>query len=226
MQSMDWTIWGMSSMKKEIKLAFEYGSAAAKSGLEFAPCYDKNMYSLVGESRTARSHRRNLENMWAWYEGYLSQTASDGNGISRELFSQAVPVFIDCVPEAIPAWINFAVECVELGQYVDFSQGSDKSTATNRWLETLLAGLLQIKAEFGEQIASEVCNLALNNECLYPYEMQLAAEHFRNNGNPEKISDLIQSGELEAASAFFPKLSNDGKNDSPDASNEWTILGM
>lgn len=213
-------------MKKEMKLAFEYGSAAAKAGLEFAPCYDQSMYSLVSESRTASGHRRNLENMRAWYKGYLSQTASGGNGISKELFSQAVPVFIDCKPEAIPIWINFATECVELGQYVDFSQESDKSMAINRWLETLLAGLLQIKAEFGEQIASKICNLALKNECIYPYEMPLTAGYLQKNDNPEEIRGLIQSGELEAASAFFPKLGNEGKNDSPNASIDWQILGM
>lgn len=100
--------------------------------MEFAPCYDKNMYSLVCKSHTAPSHRRNLKNMRAWYEGYLSQYASDSNGISKELFSQAMSIFIECNQEAIPIWINFAVECVELEQYVDFFEEPDKSTATNR----------------------------------------------------------------------------------------------
>lgn len=213
-------------MKKEMKLAFEYGCAAAKTGLEFAPCYDKNMYCLVSNSHTVSDHRRNLENMQAWYEGYLSQIVSDGNGVSKELFSQAVAAFMGCEPEAIPIWINFASECVEHEQYVDFSQKSDKSTEINRWLETLLAGLLQIKVEFGERIASEICNLALKNECLYPYEMPLAAEHIKNNDNPQKIGELIQSGELEDTSIFFPKLGKDRKNNSPNASMDRTILRM
>ncbi len=212
-------------MKKEMESAFKYGCAAARAGLEFAPCNDKKMSCLVNESDMTSSHRRNQENMQAWYEGYLSQTASDGNGISKEMFSKAVPVLINCKPEAIPIWINFAVECVELGQYVDFSEEHDKCKAINRWLETLLAGLLQIKAEFGEQIAGKICNLALKNECLYPYEMPLEAEDFQNNGNLPKISDLFQSGALEPASAYFPKLSNDGKNYSPNASIYGDIFG-
>ncbi len=165
------------------------------------------MYSLVSESRTPPGYHSSQENMQAWCEGFLTQTSSSEKGISRELFTQALKVFIDCKEEAIPIWINFAVECVEQEQYVDFFQEPDKYTAINRWLETLLAVLLQVKVEFGEQIASMLCNLALENECLYPYEMLPAAEHYISSGNFNKISDLIQSGELEPASAFFPKLS-------------------
>ncbi len=156
--------------------------------------------------------------------GYLSQTTSVGNGISKELFTQALKALIDCKTEAIPIWTDFAAECVEQGQYVDF-QESDGCIAINRWLETLLAGLLQVKTEFGDQIASTLCNLAIKNECLYPYEMLLAAEHLKND-DPQRISELIQSGALEPASAFFPKLSNDSKIDDPNESMDCTILGM
>lgn len=74
-------------MKKETEIAFEYGREAVKAGLDFIPSQDSNMYNLICESHIVSGHDRIMENMSAWYEGYLMQTAAKGQGISKELFS-------------------------------------------------------------------------------------------------------------------------------------------
>lgn len=199
------------------------------SACPLAVCCDPCMRKLVSETRTEDGHRRNQENMRAWYRGYIIQTALAGNGIPQEIFSAGLNTLIDSEPESIPNWIDFATECVDLRQYVDFVEGEDRAVAVNRWLETLLSGLLEIQRQYGTHIAKQVCDLALLSNCLYPSEMLQAAAHFQNGGIPEEISGMIASGAIEGDQPFFPKLADaEGENQSysPNASMCWTIWGM
>ena len=216
-------------MKKEQKLAFEYGQAASMSACPFAPCYDQCMYGLVSEAHTAAAHQRNQENMRAWYMGYRSQTALTGNGISREIFTAALTVLIDSKPESITSWIGFAVECVDLGQYVDFVQKNDDTLNVNRWLETLLSGLLETQKQYGVHIAKQVCDLASQSNCLYPSEMLQAAVYLQKGSTPEEIGVMIASGAIDGEQPFFPKLSDAAEENpdySPYTSIDLSILGM
>lgn len=170
-------------MKKEQILAFEYGQAASRSACPFAPCYDPHMQKLVIKA----AHRQNQENMRAWYVGYLTQTSMAGNGISQEMFTIALTTLIDCKPESAPKWIGFASECAEQEQFVDFEQESDYDLAANRWLETLLSGLLETQKQYGASIAKQVCDLALLPNCLYPSEMLQAAAYFQKVAPRRKL---------------------------------------
>lgn len=202
-------------MVKEQKLAFEYGQAASVSVCSFAESYDSYMCKLVGEARSKADHRRNKENMQAWYRGYIFQSALAGNGISQEMFSTGLNTLIDSNPESIPNWIEFAIECVNLGQYVDFIEEKNPAVAVNRWLETLLSGLLETQRQYGTHIGKQVCDLALLPNCLYPSEMLQAAAHFQSGGVSEEISKMIESGAIEGNEPFFPKLvDKEGENNS------------
>lgn len=209
-------------MRKEEKLAFKYGQAAAESGYPFAVCDDPHMYELLRGTSGKPGIQINLENLRAWYMGYLTQTALAGNGISQELFAAGLRVLFDSEREPPSTWIGFAAECVDLGQYVDFVQCGDRAIAVDRWLETLLAGLMETQRQYGRGIAKQVCDLALLRNCLYPSEMLRAAEHFQNGGSPEEISKMIESGALEGEQPFFPKLT-DGIEEGHDHSSN---IGM
>lgn len=204
-------------MKKEEKLAFEYGQTAAASGWAFAPCYDRRMHTLVSEARSETAQRRNLDNMRAWRQGYLAHTASSGEGISPEMFTAAIGTLIDGESEAAAAWIRFAGECVDMDQYVDFAEKGAQAQPINHWLETLLAGLLEIRKSHGAAIAKQVCDLALRPACLYPSEMPQAADHFRRGGAPEDIDKMIESGAVEGDPPFFPRLVRNAGQESPAA---------
>lgn len=214
-------------MKKEEKRAFEYGRAAAESACQFAVCYDPCMRKLVSETRTEAGHRRNQENMRAWYMGYLTQTASSGQGIPPEMFIGALSIFVDCESAATLTWIRFASECVDAEQYVDLAPEEDRAVAINRWLESLLAGLLGTQKQYGTRIAKQVCDLALQPNCLYPSEMLQAAEHFQKGGSSEDITEMIANDDLEGDQPFFPKLTDGIKEGhSPNADMDRPILGM
>ena len=51
-------------------------------------------------------------------------------------------------------------------QYVDFMPEPDE-LAVSRWHDTLLAGFVLLKQDFGEEAATAICDLSLTNHCLY-----------------------------------------------------------
>ena len=213
-------------MRKGLRLAFEYGQSASASACPFAPCYDPRMYKLVTNSKSDSGIRQNIENMQAWHEGYISQTASAGQGISPEMFTSALSLLIDSRSEIASRWIAFADELVKRDQYVDFAENGEQAHPVDHWLEVLLAGLITVKKEHGGQIAKQICDLILQHSGLYPDQMLQAAEHLRNGGSPKNIDGKIRRADIDVNSSFFPKLYTPEEQDSPYTNMSWTILGI
>lgn len=216
-------------MKKDENLAFEYGRMASASVCPFAVCYDLRMRELLRYPSDNSGIGLNLENLRAWYMGYLTQASMSGNGISQKLFSGGLKVLFDSNQETVSNWIGFSTECVDLGQYVDFAECGDRAVAVDRWLETLLAGLFDTQRQYGRDIAKQVCDLALLPNCLYPSEMLQAAKHFQDGGSPKEISEMIDSGAIEGDQPFFPKLTEgigDDPDHNPDTGMDRPMLGM
>jgi len=193
-------------MKKEEKLCFQYGREAASAKLKNAPCYDERMRHMTSESRTERGHRRNLENMEAWHMGYLCQELSDGKLLDRERFLHGLRMLLsDTKDGAAEAWAEFAGECVSMKQYVDFTAEPDE-VAVCRWHDTILAGFVLLTERFGKDTAAKVCDLGMDNCCLYPWEMERAAEEMHKGTSVQDISCLVLDEGLEAKKPEFPKL--------------------
>lgn len=111
----------------------------------------------------------------------------------------------DTAEGAEEIWADFAHECVELGQYVDFVEEPEE-IARSRWYDTLLAGFVLLKKEFGEDTARFICDLSLENHCLYPYEMERAGQEVKTGGDAGSLFRLMEEGKLDAPSPVFPKL--------------------
>jgi len=90
-------------------------------------------------------------------------------------------------------------------QYVDFREEAEDS-ARSRWYDTLLAGFVLLKRDCGEDVATRICDLSLDNQCLYPYEMERAGQELKNGGNADTLFQLMEEGLLEAPTPVFPKL--------------------
>lgn len=120
-------------------------------------------------------------------------------------FSSAVHNLLpDSTPEAVHTWIEFAKECVDSGQYVDFVEESE-TVAAERWLNNIYSGLKAVKEDFGEPIANQVCELAAIQSCLYPGEMCNAAQHFQDGRTPLEISDMVMNSELDSDELCYPE---------------------
>ncbi len=193
-------------MKKEEKCCFQYGREAAAANAQRAPCYDDRMRHMVSESRSERGNRRNITNMAAWHMGYLCQELSDGKPLDRERFLYGLRMFLPDAKEcAAEVWANFAEDCVKAGPCVNFTAESDES-ALCRWHNTILAGFVLLTERFGRDTATKVCDLGLDLCCLYPWEMERAAEKLEKGVSIDVISQLIKDGELERNTPQFPTL--------------------
>ena len=193
-------------MIREEKECFQYGQTAAVKQLPFAPCYDAQMKRMVSENGTPLGEEHSGRNMTAWAAGYLKQYLSDGNPLDEAYFrSAAITFFPHGEDKAADMWVKFAQERVELGQYVDFVEGS-ADMAVSRWYDTLMAGLFRARENHGEEIAGKLYGLAADGLCLYPYEMEEAAEQIKQGADFETLCQLMRDGYLDGPPPFFPKL--------------------
>ncbi len=137
---------------------------------------------------------------------WFQQEIADGNPIDQERFLKGLERLLpDARVGAAAVWAEFARECVESEQYVDFTAEPDE-TALCRWHDTLLAEFILLADRFGKETAAEVCSLSLNRCCLYPWEMERAAEELEKGTSPDVLSHLMEDGKLEADAPVFPKL--------------------
>jgi len=193
-------------VEKEEKLCFQYGREAAAANLQNAPCYDKKKRRMVSGSRTERGHRRNIENMRAWHKGYFCQEVSEGKPLERDRFLYGLFIFLpDAKEGAFEAWAEFAEDRVSMKQYVDFTAEPDE-VAVCRWHDTILAGFILLTERFSKDTAAKVCDLGLDNCCLYPWEMERAAEELQAGTGIDDLVQLRNDGKLKADEAAFPAL--------------------
>ena len=101
-----------------------------------------------------------------------------------------------CPTENIKAWIQWAKECVESEQYLDFKPLPTEQ-AVSAWLDSYYASLYFIKQDFGSEAAEKIVNLSRSRLCLYPFEMREAAKVLKAGGGPEQIEKMIEDGTLE-----------------------------
>lgn len=192
-------------MTEDERTCFQYGKEAAATGIR-DPCDDRKMDRMTDRVRTGSEGIRNTRNMTAWYMGRLCQELEQGRALDRERFQLYLALLLpEAKRSAIPVWADFAQECVEQEQYVDFAHEPGEAPLC-RWHETTLAGLILLTRKYDRETAVKVCDLGLEPCCLYPYEMDCAAEELRNGTSPEKISQMILEDGLDSGDIKFPKL--------------------
>lgn len=131
---------------------------------------------------------------------------ADGTLLGRDAFQKNMALLLPNVtPEAISTWADFAQECVDMGQYVDFIE-EPGPTALSRWFDTTLAGFVNLSEQYSRETAAQVCELGLNRCVLYPYELGRAAEEVQKGSDTKTIFNLMLEGKLEAPAPVFPKL--------------------
>lgn len=123
--------------------------------------------------------------------------------MKEEQFKIAInELFPTCKQETISRWIDYAKECVDLGQVVNFSYQPDREIAVAEWLDTLYAGLYYTEKEYGIEAAQQVCELS-SMVCFYPSEMKEVAEFLKHGKDPKEIVNLINTGVIEGNQPFF-----------------------
>ena len=109
-----------------------------------------------------------------------------------------------CKPEAIPRWRDFAAECVDNGQFVQFEHTANKTAAVERWLGVLHSGLQAVSKESVPEAAAAMVDLSLQQCCLYPGEMMQAVLCLEIGDNAKQIVHKIHTGEIDCTDIFSP----------------------
>ena len=109
-----------------------------------------------------------------------------------------------CKPEAIPRWRDFAAECVDNGQFVQFEHTANKTAAVEKWLDALHSGLQAVSKECGLEAAAAMVDLSLQQCCLYPGEMMQAVLCLEIGDNAKQIVHKIHTGEIDCTDIFSP----------------------
>ena len=107
-------------------------------------------------------------------------------------------------PEADQHWKDFAAECIESEQFVNFEVVEDKELAAAKWLDVFSDGFLAVKNDLGEKAAERIINLGCEQGCLYPGEMMQAAVYLKNGGDSKQIFPMIESGNIDPENLFRP----------------------
>ena len=127
--------------------------------------------------------------------------------LTAEMFqSQLRALLPNAKAGAEPIWADFAQDCVkELRYYVDSVEEPDE-IALSRWYDTFLSSFILLKRNFGEDVATFICDLSLDDQCLFPCEMERAGQDVKDGGNVDTLFELMEDGLLEAPEFVFPKL--------------------
>ena len=122
-----------------------------------------------------------------------------------------------CKPEAISLWRDFAMECVESGQFVHSRRTVDKTAAVAEWLDVICMGFQTVREECGPETATTLVNLSLEQCCHYPGEMMQAALCLEYGEIAKQIFDKIDSGEIVCID-LFTTISR------REAEGRWSVL--
>lgn len=126
--------------------------------------------------------------------------------LTTEVFQKQLRVLLPETAEgAEEIWADFARDCVKQKYYVDSVAEPDEA-ALSRWYDTFLAGFVLLKRNFGEDTATFICDLSLDGQCLFPCEMDRAAQAVTDGGDADTVFQLMEDGLLQAQEEVFPKL--------------------
>ena len=126
--------------------------------------------------------------------------------MTKEMFLDRLRALLPTAKEGAEGpWADFARDCVKQKYYVDSVTEPDE-TALSRWYDTFLAGFVLLKRNFGEDTATFICDLSLDGQCLFPCEMDRAAQAVKDGGDADTVFQLMEDGLLQAPEEVFPKL--------------------
>ena len=126
--------------------------------------------------------------------------------MTKEMFLDRLRALLPTAKEGAEGpWADFARDCVKQKYYID-SVAEPDEIALSRWYDTFLAGFVLLKRNFGEDTATFICDLSLDGQCLFPCEMDRAAQAVKDGGDADTVFQLMEDGLLQAPEEVFPKL--------------------
>ena len=130
----------------------------------------------------------------AAFDRFLAGSFAERQEMEYEVFARELETIRPCSGEAAAAWYEWAKElerCDKAGE----PQVPGKRAEV--FLDEFVRRFRAIRERHGDRVAGEMLSLAEHHSCIFPWEMERAAEHLAAGGGIQDILPMSVEGILE-----------------------------
>ena len=130
----------------------------------------------------------------AAFDRFLAGSFAERQEMEYEVFARELETIRPCSGEAAAAWYEWAKElerCDKAGE----PQVPGKRAEV--FLDEFVRRFRAIRERHGDRVAGEMLSLAEHHSCIFPWEMERAAEHLAAGGSVQDILPMSVEGILE-----------------------------
>ena len=130
----------------------------------------------------------------AAFDRFLAGSFAKGQGMGYEVFAGELEAIRPCSGEAAAAWYEWAKE---LEGYDMAGEPQVPGKRAEVFLDEFVRRFRAIRERHGDRVAGEMVSLAEHHSCIFPWEMERAAEHLAAGGGIQDILPMSVEGLLE-----------------------------
>lgn len=130
----------------------------------------------------------------AAFDWFLAGSFAERQGMGYEVFARELEAIRPCSGEAAAAWHEWAKE---LEGYDKAGEPQVPGKRAEVFLDEFVRRFRAIWERHGDRVAGEVVSLAEHHSCIFPWEMERAAEHLAAGGGIQDILPMSVEGLLE-----------------------------
>ncbi len=130
----------------------------------------------------------------AAFDRFLAGSFAKGQGMGYGVFAGELEAIRPCSGEAAAAWYEWAKE---LEGYDMAGEPQVPGKRAEVFLDEFVRRFRAIRERHGDRVAGEMVSLAEHHSCIFPWEMERAAEHLAAGGGIQDILPMSVEGLLE-----------------------------
>lgn len=116
--------------------------------------------------------------------------------MNRKEFEPELQSQSSCNPVVVSRWIQFADECIDIGQYIDLVL-EVRRTGAHSWLCGIFASLYFARIKLGYRPIKETFRLTECIHCLYSREIMGAIGNIMSDGDVSDLLEKLLGGALD-----------------------------
>lgn len=130
----------------------------------------------------------------AAFDRFLAGSFAERQGMGYGVFAGELEAIRPCSGEAAAAWYEWAKE---LEGYDMAGEPQVPGKRAEVFLDEFVRRFRAIRERHGDRVAGEMVSLAEHHSCIFPWEMERAAEHLAAGGGIQDILPMSVEGLLE-----------------------------
>ncbi len=128
------------------------------------------------------------------FDRFLSSSFAKRQEMEYEVFARELEAIRPCSGDAAAVWYEWAKE---LEGYDKAGEPKVPGKTAEVFLNEFMCRFRAIRERHGDKVAGEMVSLAEHRSCIFPWEMERAAEHLAAGGGVQDILPMSTEGLLE-----------------------------